>query len=97
MSGREAFGRAAVNIATRAELDSRIKARLRPRAEMHLTIGGTDERIVHAQLDAANENRIRHLQERLEALRSGLCRNQARARLTGKARGDFGRSRDGPG
>jgi hypothetical protein len=97
MTGKTAFGRAAVNIATRAELDSRIKARLKPRAEMHLTIGGAEERIVHAQLDAANENRIRHLQERLDALRSGLRGSQAKARLTGKAQGDFGRSRYGPG
>ncbi|WP_088343684.1 MULTISPECIES: hypothetical protein [Rhodomicrobium] len=97
MTGREAFGRAAVDIATRAELDSRVKARARPRAEMHLTIGGAEERIVHSQLNAANENRIRHLQERLDALRSGLKETQAKARLTGKAQGDFGRSRDGPG
>lgn len=66
-------------------------------AEAHLTIGGWQEQLVHTRLDAANENRIRHLQERLDALRSGLRETQAKARLTGKARGNFGRSRDGPG
>jgi hypothetical protein len=93
MTGKDAFGRAAVNIATRDELERRIKARSKPRAEAHLTIGGWQEQRVHTRLDAANENRIRDLQEKLDALRSGLRETQAKARLSGKAQGDFGRSR----
>jgi hypothetical protein len=93
MSGQQHFARAAAGVATRAELDQRLAARPKPRAERHLTIGGTQEHMVHAMLDAANERRIRYLQERLESLRTGIRHDQAQARLTGKARGDFERTR----
>lgn len=93
MSGKKEFGRAAPGIATRAELEARIKARPKPELEQHLTISGTEERIVHAQVNAANENRIGYLRERLERLHKTLLRNQAKARLSGKVKSDFGRTR----
>lgn len=93
MSEKKIFTRAASDIATRAELEQRIKARPKPRHELHLTISGTEEHTVHAEVNAANEDRIRDLQKRLDALRNGARGPQAHARLSGKAKGDFGRTR----
>jgi hypothetical protein len=94
MSGKKEFGRAAPGIATRAELEARIKSRPKPRLERHLTITGTEERIVHGQVNAANENRIRILRERFSVLKDKARGDQAQARLAGKAKGDFGRADD---
>lgn len=94
MSGKKDFGRAAPGIATRSELEARIKARPKPKLERHLTITGTEERIVHAQVNAANENRIRILKERFAKLKETARGDQAQARLSGKAKGDFGRADD---
>jgi len=91
MSGRRDFARAAPGIATRAELEARIKARPKPKLERHLTISGSKERIVHGEVNAANENRIRILQERFSKLKDNARSDQAGARLTGKAKSDFGR------
>lgn len=93
MRDRKEFERAAAGLASRAELDQRLAARPKPRIERHLTIGGTQEYAVHATLDAANERRILYLQERLDWLRDTPRHDQAQARLSGKARGDFGRKR----
>ena len=94
MSGKKEFARAAPGIATRAELEARMKARPKPKLERNLTITGTEERIVHGQVNAANENRIRILRERFSVLKSKVRGDQAQARLSGKAKTDFGRADD---
>jgi len=91
MSGKKEFGRAAPGIATRSELEARIKARPKPKLERHLTITGTEERIVHGQVNVANENRIRILRERFATLKNKARNDQAQARSGGKTKSDFGR------
>lgn len=61
------FGRVAAAIVTKAELDQRIAARPKPRAELHLTPQGWEATEVRRQVDQASERRIRHIDERLKA------------------------------
>ena len=80
-------------VTTSAELKARIAQRTAPEARPSLTPGGALETEVHTQVRAANEARIRELRERLEQSRASLNRNHIKARLTGRARTDFDRSR----
>jgi hypothetical protein len=49
--------------------------------------------VVQQEINLSNEERIRHLKERLGKARENLNNNHARALQRGKARGDFDRGR----
>jgi hypothetical protein len=81
------------DIATKAELDSRIAARPEPKVEHHLTPGGGVEMVVHQKVDAQNEARIQNLRQRLGASGQDLRDQLSRNKMYGKAKADFDRSR----
>ena len=91
MAAKDGAGGMFGDISTRAELKQRLANRAKPQAARHLTIGGHTEADVKRRLGALTEKRIIHLQNRLDAARSGVRRDQAKARLKGKARGEFDR------
>jgi len=49
------------------ELDQREKMRSTPKQEMHYTIGGDVEKVVHEALQRSNEQRIKEIQKQLKA------------------------------
>lgn len=81
------------NISTSTELEQRLEARGKPRAELQLTINGWEEQTVHQQVNETNEIRIKHLQRRLERVRTGFQHDHTHAQINGKAKADFERSR----
>lgn len=87
------FGRAASGVVTKAELDQRIAARPKPRAELHLTPQGWEAAEVRRQIDQASERRIRHIDERLKAARENFKNGHARALQRGRAKKAFDRGR----
>ena len=87
------FGRAASGVITKAELDQRIAARPKPRAELHLTPQGWEATEVRRQIDQESERRIRHIDERLKIARENFKNNHARALQRGRAKQDFDRER----
>ncbi|AHB50024.1 hypothetical protein W911_06105 [Hyphomicrobium nitrativorans NL23] len=87
------FGRAASGVVTKAELDQRIAARRKPRAELHLTPNGWEATEVKRQIDKDSERRIRHIDERLKAARENFQTGHARALQRGRAKQDFDRGR----
>lgn len=87
------FGRAASGVVTKTELDQRIAARPKPRAELHLTPNGWEAMEVRRQIDQASERRIRHIDERLKAARENFETGHARALQRGRAKHDFDRGR----
>lgn len=93
MSEKDEFGLAASGTATKAELDQRIAARPKPRAELHLTPMGWEAAHVRRQIDQESERRIRHLDERLKKARETFERGHSFALLRGRARHDFDRGR----
>jgi hypothetical protein len=80
------------NIATRAELETRVKARATPEVEHHLTPGGSVETVVTQRIDAQNENRIQDLRSRLDNSHQTLRQDFSLSRMHGKAKVDFDRS-----
>lgn len=93
MSEKKTFELAASGVATKAELERRIAARPKPRAELHLTPNGWEASEVRRNIDQEAERRIRHLDERLKKAREAFENNHARALLRGRARQDFDRGR----
>ncbi len=87
------FGRAASGVVTKAELDQRIAARPKPRAELHLTPNGWQATEVRRQIDQDSERRIRHIDERLKTARENFETGHARALQRGRAKHDFDRER----
>lgn len=87
------FGRATSGVVTKAELDQRIAARPKPRAELHLTPNGWEAAEVKRQIDQDSERRIRHIDERLKAARENVQTGHARALQRGRAKQDFDRGR----
>lgn len=87
------FGRAASGVVTKAELDQRIAARPKPRAELHLTPNGWEAADVRRQIDQESERRIRHIDERLKQARQNFENGHARALQRGRAKQDFDRER----
>lgn len=87
------FGRAASGVVTKAELDQRIAARPKPRAELHLTPNGWEATEVRRQIDQDSERRIRHIDERLRVARESFEKGHARALQRGRAKQDFDRER----
>jgi len=87
------FGRAASGVVTKAELDQRIAARPKPRAELHLTPQGWEANDVRRQIDQESERRIRHIDERLKTARENFKNGHARALQRGRAKQDFDRER----
>ena len=87
------FGRAASGVVTKAELDQRIAARPKPRAELHLTPSGWQATDVRRQIDQESERRIRHIDERLKQARENFETGHARALQRGRAKQDFDRGR----
>lgn len=87
------FGRAASGVVTKAELDQRIAARPKLKAELHLTPKGWEATEVRRQIDLAGEHRIRHLDERLNSARENFEKGHARALQRGRAKQDFDRER----
>ena len=87
------FGRAASGAVTKAELDQRIAARPKPRAELHLTPNGWEATQVKRQIDQESERRIRHIDERLKQAREAFKQGHARALLRGRAKQEFDRGR----
>jgi hypothetical protein len=85
------FGAAASPIVTRAELEARLAARSRPAPERHLTPLGWQAGETRREVDTANENRIAHIQVRLERAKENFRAGHALAQVRGKARDDFGR------
>lgn len=93
MSKAKEFGLSASGLATKAELEQRIAARPKPRAELHLTPNGWEATEVRRQIDQAGERRIRHLDERLRQARENFEKGHARALVRGRAKQDFDRGR----
>ena len=86
------FGRAASGAVTKAELDQRIAARPKPRAELHLTPNGWEATQVKRQIDQESERRIRHIDERLKQAREAFKQGQSRALQRGCAKQEFDRA-----
>jgi len=93
MSPKNAFDRAGAGIATRAELDQRLAARPRPRAERHLTIDGSISTAVHTDINREAEARIAYLRDRLDTADTKLRLDRLRAGTKDCARSAFERSR----
>lgn len=93
MSNLKEFGLSASGVVTKTELDQRIAARPKPRAELHLTPNGWEATEVRRQIDQAGERRIRHLDERLKAARENFENGHSRALQRGRAKQDFDRER----
>lgn len=93
MSKAKEFGLSASGLVTKAELEQRIAARPKPRAELHLTPNGWEATEVRRQIDQAGERRIRHLDERLKIARENFEKGHARALVRGRAKQDFDRGR----
>ena len=93
MNPKTAFDRAGPGIATRAELDQRVAARPKPRAERHLTIDGSISTAVHSDLNQQAEARIAYLKDRLEQADTKMRLARLRAGTKDRARNAFDRSR----
>lgn len=93
MTKSKDFELAASGLVTKAELDQRLAARPKPRAELHLTPNGWEAAEVRRQIDQAGERRIRHIDERLKAARENFEKGHSRAILRGRAKQDFDRER----
>ena len=93
MSPKTAFDRAGPGVATRAELDQRLAARPRPKAERHLTIDGSISTAVHTELNQQAEARIAYLKERLDTADTKMRLARLRAGTKDRARSAFERSR----
>lgn len=87
------FGRAASGVVTKAELDQRIAAQPKPRAELHLTPNGWEVQTVNTEQFKAYRDRIHHLRDRLNRAQETLRDDRAKAVLRGRARHDFDRER----
>ena len=93
MNPKTAFDRAGPGVATRAELDRRLAARPRPKAERHLTIDGSISTAVHTELNQQAEARIAYLKDRLETADTKMRLARLRAGTKDRARSAFERSR----
>lgn len=93
MSKLKEFGSAASGVVTKAELEQRIAARPKPRAELHLTPNGWEAVDVRRQIDREGERRIRHIDERLKMAREKLEKGHGLALQRGRAKQDFDRGR----
>lgn len=93
MSKPKEFGRAASGVVTRAELDQRIAAQPKPRAELHLTPNGYEVQTVNTEQFKAYRDRIHHLRDRLNRAQDALRDDRAKALLRGRAKHDFDRER----
>lgn len=93
MNPKTAFDRAGPGVATRAELDQRLAARPRPKAERHLTIDGSISTAVHSDLNQQAEARIAYLKDRLETADTKMRLARLRAGTKDRARSAFERSR----
>lgn len=93
MSPKNSFDRAGPGIATRAELDQRLAARPKPRAERHLTIDGSVSRTVHTDLNQQAEARIAYLKDRLDTADTKMRLARLRVGTKDRARSAFERSR----
>ena len=93
MNPKTAFDRAGPGVATRAELDQRLAARPKPRAERHLTIDGSISTAVHSDLNQQAEARIAYLKDRLETADTKMRLARLRAGTKDRARSAFERSR----
>lgn len=93
MSKPEEFGRAASGAVTKAELDQRIAAQPKPRAELHLTPNGWEVQAVNTEQFKAYRDRIHHLRERLNNAHDTLRDDRAKAAIRGRAKHDFDRER----
>lgn len=80
-------------IATRAELDQRLAERNRRDDGPHPTPSGPDAAEVRQQVRDMADKRIGYLEDRLNALRTGLRQDQSRASNEGRAKAQFERSR----
>jgi|GEM_PF-3434802 len=92
-SSRPAFNHSSVDIATKAERDHRVQGRAKPVVERHLTPGGWVETRSTRVRDAANENRINHLNLRLDNAKALLRNGHGKARIRGSAKQAFDRGR----
>lgn len=93
MSKTKEFGSAASGVVTKAELEQRIAARPKPRAELHLTPKGWEAVDVRRRIDREGERRIQHLDERLQKARENFERGHGLALQRGRAKQDFDRGR----
>ncbi|MEM9030492.1 MAG: hypothetical protein AAGC70_19200 [Pseudomonadota bacterium] len=80
-------------ITTRAELDRRRADRPRLVPVPHLTPPGLDVIDLKKRLRDLNEARIKQLETRLKAAGTRLRHDLRHAKLKGRSRGDFDRSR----
>jgi len=88
-----AAAHASTDVATKAELDSRVASRPTPEVEHQLTPGGGIEMQVHQSVNLENESRIQNLRTRLEERSAALNEQFGQSRMHGKAKADFDRSR----
>ncbi len=83
----------APDIATKAELLMRLRARPIPHCEMSLTPRGPGALEVRKNINTLSENRINHLETRLQRAKEGFANDHSKAMIKGKAKGDFERKR----
>ncbi|MBL27117.1 MAG: hypothetical protein CMM50_06145 [Rhodospirillaceae bacterium] len=93
MSEAASFAAAPPAITTQAELDHLTANRPASAPEQHLTPDGPDAGQVRQQVDAMAENRIAHLQNRLQHVREGFERDYAFGQVQNRAQTDFERCR----
>ena len=87
------FGQAASPITTKERLDALKAERPKPKAEMHLTLGGLREAETKRAVNAVLEARIAAMTLRLERARQSMRQDRIKSLIRGKARANFGRSR----
>ncbi|MBU1210177.1 MAG: hypothetical protein KJ587_02765 [Alphaproteobacteria bacterium] len=93
MTKKDEFGLSASGVATKAELEARIAARPKPRAELHLTPQGWEVAQVNGQINKDAERRIRALRQSLDQARHRLETGHGKALIRGKAKHAFDRGR----
>lgn len=93
MSNPKEFGGAASGVVTKAELEQRMAAQPKPRAELHLTPQGYVVKEVHVEAFKKHQDRIRILRESLNGAHDRLKDDRARAVVRGRAKQDFDRGR----
>lgn len=80
--------------ATKAELEMRLKNRPTPSPQQQLTPNNALSSQVNEKIANADEKRVTDLSERLQRMRENSDRDFTFARLEGRAKSDFDRSRE---
>ncbi len=93
MSKQGGFSNTRPSIVTRAELDELLSARETAKPELHLRPDGAMQTEVHKLQREEIEDRLKHVQERLQLVHDVALNEHAIAGVRERAKKDFGRSR----